>query len=107
VDLQYVEDVAETFVRCLLAPLEGAHVFNLEGAVVHIDELIAMLETVRPGAAKLITASGPQVPVAYRMDASLLRSMIPGIPRTPLNEGILRTIERFEQLTKCGVGSGK
>src|SRR5579864_401575 len=73
-DLQYVEDVAEAFVRCLISPLEGAHVFNLEGTVITIGGLIEMLERLHPGASKLVTASGPQVPVAYRMDGSRLNT---------------------------------
>jgi len=97
-DLQYVEDVAESFVRCLLAPLEGAHVFNLEGAVIAMDELIETLERLRPGASRLITAEGPQVPVAYRMDGSRLRAHVSGIPLTPLDDGIRKTLEMFERL---------
>ena len=97
-DLQYVEDVAETFVRCLLEPLEGAHVFNLEGAVIAMDELIETLERLRPGASRLITAEGPQVPVAYRMDGSSLHAHVAGIPRTPLDDGIRKTLEMFERL---------
>src|SRR5437868_2005190 len=63
-DMQYVEDVAETFVRCLLSPVEGAHVFNLAGEVIRMDDFIILLDRVRPGAKNLITAQGPQVPVA-------------------------------------------
>jgi nucleoside-diphosphate-sugar epimerase len=96
-DLQFVEDVADIFVRCLLAPLPGAHVFNLEGAVVSMDELITAMAKVRPAARELITFSGPQVPVAYRLDASELRAKIPGLSSTPLEEGIARTIEIFER----------
>ena len=99
-DLQYVEDVAESFVRCLLAPLEGAHVFNLEGAVIAMDELIETLERLRPGASRLITAEGPQVPVAYRMDGSRLRAHVTGIPLTPLEDGIRKTLEMFERLKR-------
>lgn len=102
-DLQYVEDVAETFVRCLLAPIEGAHVFNLEGTVTTMASLIDQLDRLWPGAAKLITAVGPQVPVAYRMDASQLRSHIPGIPRTPLELGVRKTLDLFAQLVAKGV----
>jgi nucleoside-diphosphate-sugar epimerase len=101
-DLQYVEDVAESFVRCLLAPLEGAHVFNLEGAVVSMDELIETLDRLRPGASRLITAEGPQVPVAYRMDGSRLRAHVSGIPLTPLEDGIRKTLEMFERLRDAG-----
>jgi nucleoside-diphosphate-sugar epimerase len=97
-DLQYVEDVAETFVQCLLSDLQGAHVFNLEGSVVDMQELVATLDRLRPGAAKLISVSGPKVPVAYRMDDSQLRSKIPGIPKTPLEEGIRKTLDHFERL---------
>jgi nucleoside-diphosphate-sugar epimerase len=103
-DLQYVEDVAESFVRCLLAPLEGAYVFNLEGTVATMDELIGTLERLRPGAARRITAAGSQVPVAYRMDGAQLRAHVPGIPRTPLEAGIRKTLEMFERLRHGGAG---
>jgi UDP-glucose 4-epimerase len=109
-DLQYVEDVAETFVRCLLAPVQGAYVFNLQGSVIGMQELIETFDKIRPGANNLITFAGPQVPVAYRMDDSELRSKIPGIPRTPLEAGVQKTIEHFESLRarqETGVSSGE
>jgi nucleoside-diphosphate-sugar epimerase len=96
-DLQYVEDVAETFVRAAIDPLEGAHVFNLAGTIVKMEDLVERLEARRPGAARLISVKGPQVPVSYRMDASALRAAIPGLPETPLDEGIRRTVEVFER----------
>jgi nucleoside-diphosphate-sugar epimerase len=96
-DLQYVEDVAEAFVMSLFAPLEGAHVFNLEGTVVRMDEFIALLDRIRPGAANLISAEGPQVPVSWKMDGAQLRSAVPGIPGTSLEDGIRSTIEMFQR----------
>jgi len=101
-DLQYVEDVAETFVRCLLAPIEGAYVFNLEGSVTTIDNLIQLFERLCPGASKLITARGPQVPVAYRMNGSLLENTVPGIPRTPLDNAVRKTLDLFAHLHTQG-----
>jgi nucleoside-diphosphate-sugar epimerase len=101
-DLQYVEDVAGAFVECLLSPIEGAHVFNLEGSVVTIEEFIRELERQSPGAAKLITANGPQVPVAYRMDGSLLAATIPGVRHTPLADGIRKTTDLFAHLVRAG-----
>src|SRR5580700_3016896 len=102
-DLQYAADVAESFVRCALEPLEGAHVFNLEGTITTMDELIEVLERLRPGASRLITAEGPQVPVAHRMDGARLRALVPGITRTPLADGIRDTLDRFEHLHRAGV----
>lgn len=101
-DLQYVEDVAAAFVESLLSPLEGAHVFNLEGSVVTIEEFIQKLDRQHPGAAKLITANGPQVPVAYRMDGSLLAASVPGIPRTSLPDGVRKTMDLFAHLVRSG-----
>jgi len=97
-DLQYVEDVAEMFIRGAITELDGAHVFNLAGEIISMDALIELLDKIRPGAAKLITCTGPQVPVAYRMDASAIHSKLPGLPQTPLAEGAAKSIEIFEKL---------
>ena len=97
-DLQYVDDVAAAFVECLLAPLEGAHVFNLAGDVIRVEDYIVTLEALRPAAAGLVRAEGPNVPVAWRMDDSALRAKVPGIPKTPLAEGMEKTLKLFERL---------
>jgi len=97
-DLQYVYDVGETFVRCLLSDVEGAHVFNLAGDVIQMDDFIQLLERTRSGAAELITASGRPVPVAYRMDASRLHAHVPGIPKTALESGVAETLDIYERL---------
>jgi hypothetical protein len=89
-------------VHCLLAPREGAYVFNLQGDVIRMDELIALLERLRPGAAGLITASGPQVPVAWRMDDAQLRAFVSDLTKTPLEQGVAETLDRFEELRKLG-----
>ncbi len=96
-DMQYVEDVAGIFVASLFAPVEGAHVFNVAGEAILMEDLIALIDRVRPGASKRLTNGGPQVPVAYRMDDSQLLAHIPGIQKTPLEEGIRKTIEMFER----------
>jgi nucleoside-diphosphate-sugar epimerase len=101
-DFQYVEDVAETFVRCLFSDVEGAHVFNLAGDVVRMEDFIGLIEKQEPGAAGLITAAGPQVPVAYRMDASQLHSHVSGIPKTSIEEGIAKTLALYRQLRAEG-----
>lgn len=82
-DLQYVRDVADAFVQCLLAPRDGAHVFNLQGDVIRMEDLVVLLERLRPDAAGLITAAGPQVPVAWRMDDAQLRAFVPELTKTP------------------------
>jgi nucleoside-diphosphate-sugar epimerase len=97
-DMQYVRDVADIFIECLLSPIEGAHVFNLAGEVMEMSRFLEILRDVDSRAAELITASGPQVPVAFRMDDSQLRSKVPNIPKTPLTEGVAETYARFVKL---------
>ena len=97
-DLQYVRDVADIFIQCLRSSARGAHVFNLRGEVIGMEELRQLLETIRPGAANLISIKGPQVPVAYRMDDSALVRTIGEVPRTALREAVSETISAFEKL---------
>jgi len=97
-DLQYVRDVAEIFIRCLLSEVTGAHVFNLAGDIVEMQQFISLLDRLRPGARKLITADGPQVPVAFRMSDAALRKTIGDMPRTPLEDGVRNTLEMFTRL---------
>jgi nucleoside-diphosphate-sugar epimerase len=101
-DMQYVEDVAATFIACMRSDLQGAHAFNLSGDVVDMETIIAILEELRPGAAGLISASGARIPVAARLDATGLRQLVPGIPKTSLREGLRRTVELFETLHRQG-----
>ena len=99
-DLQYVRDVADIFIQCLFSSAPGAHVFNLRGEVLGMEDLRSMLDEIRPGASKLITVAGPQVPVAYRMDDSALVRTVGQVPRTPLREAIVETVTSFERLAK-------
>jgi nucleoside-diphosphate-sugar epimerase len=97
-DLQYVRDVADIFIQCLESRATGAHVFNLRGEVVEMNEFRRMLERLRPEAAQLISIDGSAVPVAFRMDDSALERIVGAVPRTPLNGAISETLEAFERL---------
>ena len=97
-DMQYVEDVAATFLACLRTDLQGAYAFNLSGDVVDMETIINVLEELRPGARELISASGSRIPVAARLDATNLHHLVPGLPKTSLKDGFRRTLELFEKL---------
>ena len=101
-DLQYVEDVAAAFIECLIADVRGAHVFNLAGDVVGIQQIIDEIERQRPAAKGLLSFSGPQVPVAYQMDDAQLKKMVPGLPGTSLSQGVEKTLTLFERLHQEG-----
>ena len=51
-DLQYVDDVAKAFVRCLEAPYQGAKTYNLRGDVVDLPTFHRALCAVEAGGAR-------------------------------------------------------
>ena len=101
-DLQYVGDVAATFVRALTQPFEGADAFNLRGAVEPIEAFVGALATSLPSARSLVTHGDRQLPIAADLDDSRLESRLGPIPRTPLREGIAETYRRFVALRDQG-----
>jgi nucleoside-diphosphate-sugar epimerase len=101
-DLQYVEDVAQTFVRCLEAPYQGAASYNLRGHVVDLPAFHQALCEVEPSAARLVTFGERQIAIAYDLDDSALQRDLGPVPRTPLADGIRRTLEQFRRLREEG-----
>ncbi|MFO0909352.1 MAG: NAD(P)-dependent oxidoreductase [Isosphaeraceae bacterium] len=101
-DLQYVGDVAATFVRSLTAPFEGADAFNIRGAVVPIETFVATLREVAPEANDLVTHGTRQLPIAPDLDDRRLQERLGPIPMTPLRDGIAETYRRFVRLRQEG-----
>jgi nucleoside-diphosphate-sugar epimerase len=101
-DLQYVDDVAKTFLRCLVAPYQGAKSYNLRGQVVDLPTFHQALCLVDPEAAKLITFGERQIVIAYDLDDSALQRDLGPVPRTPLAEGIRQTLDHFRRLALEG-----
>lgn len=101
-DLQYVGDVAGTFLLALTRPFEGADAFNVRGAVEPIERFVALLREAAPEAAELVTHGDRQLPIAPDLDDSRLAAKLGPLPRTPLAEGIAETYRRFVALKEQG-----
>jgi nucleoside-diphosphate-sugar epimerase len=101
-DLQFVEDVAGAFVRCLEAPYTGAKSYNLRGDVVDLPAFHRALCAVDPAAARLITHGERQIAIAYDLDDSALQRDVGSLPKTSLVEGIRRTLTQFKKLQAEG-----
>ena len=101
-DLQYVEDVAGAFVRCLEAPYTGAKSYNLRGDVVGLPAFHRALCAADPRAANLITFGERQLAIAYDLDDSALQRDLGPMPHTPLETGVRRTLEHFRRLRDEG-----
>ncbi len=101
-DLQFVDDVAKIFIRCLEAPYEGAKSYNLRGEVVDLPGFHQALCAVEPAAKRLITFGDQQISIAYDLDDGALQRDLGPMPRTPLIEGIRQTLEQFRRLQADG-----
>ncbi len=97
-DLQHVDDVAQTFVRCLEAPYQGAKSYNLRGNVVDLPALHAALCEVDSAAEKLVTYGDKQIPIAFDLDDAALQRDLGPMPCTPLVEGLRQTYDLFQKL---------
>ena len=97
-DLQYVDDVAKTFVRCLEAPYQGAKSYNLRGDVVQLATFHRALCEIAPAAKELITFGDRQIAIAYDLDDFALQRDFGSISRTSLTNGIRQTLTLFRQL---------
>jgi nucleoside-diphosphate-sugar epimerase len=101
-DLQYVDDVAQTFVRCLEAPYRGSRSYNLRGQVVDMLEFHRTLCAVDPKANRLITHGDRQLAIAYDLDDRALHADLGPMPRTSLCEGVRQSYEHFQRLNADG-----
>jgi nucleoside-diphosphate-sugar epimerase len=92
--MQYVEDVAQTFVNASRSSFRGAAMVNLGGSVVHVREVINAIETFVPDVVGRISFDARPLPFPDEVSARA-GEVFDVPPDTPLLEGVRRTIERF------------
>lgn len=101
-DMQYVDDVAQTFVRCLEAPYQGAKSYNLRGMVVDLPTIHRTLVEIAPEAERLVKFGEKQLPIAFDLSDDGLQKDLGPMPRTALKDGMARTLARFRDLAAKG-----
>jgi len=104
-DFQYVEDVAEAFVRCLERPAQEAVVYNLRGVLADLPTFHQLLTQIAPEAAHLVSYGERQLPIAYHLSDDRFQRDYGPLPPTPLEQGIRQTLERFRVLHQAGLVS--
>lgn len=100
VDMQYVRDTAEIFIRFAESAVEGAKVYTPRGEVIEIERFLEVLGRLMPQSRKLVRAEGKPLPIAFDFDDSALIRDLGEAPRTPIEEGIRETAEIFERLKR-------
>jgi nucleoside-diphosphate-sugar epimerase len=99
-NFQLADDAAKTFIHCATAEFHGANVFNLNGIVVSVPEIIDAMERVMPETRGRITYDGAPLPFPEALDASTLLETFGTVPETPLGEGVAATMEHFRALVE-------
>jgi nucleoside-diphosphate-sugar epimerase len=92
---QYVADAGEAFVRASEAAPPGAAVHNLDGPVLTMQELIAVIERAAPDAAGLISAGDEPLPFPPSVDATSFIELVGGPVSRPIEEGVAEAIASF------------
>ena len=101
-DLQYADDVAQTFIQATRAPFTGADVFNLRGSIVHTREIIRAIEAAEPASRGQVTFKDEALPFPEEADGSPIVKALGPVPHTPLAEGVAATIALFKEAVKAG-----
>lgn len=91
--MDYVEDVATIFARAATEQPNGALAFSLQGQLATMDEVIAAIRAVVPDAD--VRTEGSDLMFAAELDESPLHATFPGLRRTPLDEGVRKTIDFY------------
>jgi nucleoside-diphosphate-sugar epimerase len=97
VQYDYAPDVGRAFAQATRAMGEGAHVANFPGEAASMAEVVAAIEAAVPEAAGRITWVDERLPFPETLEATLLERLVGQLPRTPLADGVRRTIERFRR----------
>lgn len=95
VGYDYVEDVAEAFVRGALDTPEGAPVVDLPGEAADVDQVVAAIAKTDPQGAALITVEGPAIPATTPPRPRSIATLYPNWTTTSLVEGLRKTVEHY------------
>ncbi|WP_321822572.1 MULTISPECIES: NAD(P)-dependent oxidoreductase [unclassified Burkholderia] len=94
--LVFADDVAAAYEAALLADIEGAHAFTLAGEITPVNTLIERIAALVPSAH--IDAGGPPLPIATTFpDDPALDRLLPGLPRTALDDGLRQTVAFYRR----------
>lgn len=101
VSLQHASDVAQAFIDCADAQVEGAFACNQRYDVMSVAAFVDLLIEMVPGAQITFDADTP-LPVDADLDDSGLRKLIGDIQHTPLRTSITQDIAAYRRLVEAG-----
>ena len=97
--LQWASDTALQFIEIATNPRDGAHVYNMGGAVTAIADVVALIKQVKPDAQVTMNETPLALPEAF--DDSELRKHFK-VYETPFEEGARQTMDAFGKYLEQG-----
>ena len=95
VDWQYVEDVSRSIVMACTCPTTQTRVFNVKGGIRPVKEGVAYLKTLVPDAEIMLE---PGVfGISWDYDATPIAEEMGFVPAYTMEQGILKTFNRFRE----------
>jgi UDP-glucuronate 4-epimerase len=101
--LQYLPDVAEAFVRASELDRRGASVHTLDGPSASVDEVVDLIEAASGVPHGTITRRGEPLPFSGEADGSSFVELLGGSVNRALPDGIADSVERFGRLLARGL----
>ena len=101
--LQYLPDVAEAFVRASELDRRGASVHTLDGPSASVDEVVDLIEAASGVRQGTITWRGEPLPFSGEADGSSFVELLGGSVNRALPDGIADSVERFGRLLATGL----
>lgn len=92
----FVDDVAAALELGLTAIDEGAHVYAMKGEVTTVEQIIAAIRRLVPGAE--LSCEGKPIWLTTEFDDSALQRDHPELHRTGIDEGMARTVAHYRAL---------
>jgi UDP-glucose 4-epimerase len=97
VGYDYVEDVAQAFVRAAFECPTGSTVVDLPGEQATTEEFVHAIESVVPDSAGRIQVSGPAIPANNPPQPQYITKLFADWRPTSLLEGVRRTVEFYRE----------
>ena len=93
----YAPDVGTAFARASGVVAAGAVVGNYPGDPATMEEMVAAIVAAAPAAAGRLDWDDVALPFPAALEATALEGAIGPLPRTPLTEGVIATVEHFRR----------
>lgn len=99
----YVGDVGAHFASCALDSFEGFGAFNIRGKTVEVEEFLALIKQIAASLGMLaavdlgIAKDATRAFFVCDLEDSAIQTAFPGLPQTPLENGIRLSLETFRE----------